>query len=67
MIFGQWFKELHKITYNSMKIWGSRQDLTNLVGVHPGNLHTKSEALLCSSLREVGFLKKHNNDNNNDD
>ena len=35
-----------------MKNRGSTPILTNLVGVHPGNIHTKFEANLCSSSRE---------------
>ena len=38
---------------------GSTPILTNLVGVHPRNIHTKLEANPCSSLREeVEKLKK---------
>ena len=36
-----------------MKNRGSTPILTNLVGVHPRNIHTKFEANLCSGLREV--------------
>ena len=42
-----------------MKIRGSTPILTNLVGVHPRNIHTKFEANPCSGLREeVEKLKK---------
>ena len=42
-----------------MKNRGSTPILTNLVGVHPRNIHTKFEANPCSSLREeVEKLKK---------
>ena len=42
-----------------MKNRGSTTILTNLVGVHPRNIHTKFEANLCSGLRaEVEKLKK---------
>ena len=41
-----------------MKNRGSTQILTNLVGVHPRNIHTKFEANPCSGLRgEVEKLK----------
>ena len=35
-----------------MKNKGSTTILTNLVGVHPRNIHTKFEANPCSSLKE---------------
>ena len=35
-----------------MKNRGSTPILTNLVGVHPRNIHTKFEANPCSGLRE---------------
>ena len=35
-----------------MKNRGSTLILTNLVGVHPQNIHTKFEANPCSGLRE---------------
>ena len=35
-----------------MKNRGSTLILTNVVGVHPRNIHTKFEANLCSGLRE---------------
>ena len=42
-----------------MKNRGSTPILTNLVGVHPKNIHTKFEANPCSGLREeVEKLKK---------
>ena len=41
-----------------MKNRGSTPILTNLVGVHPSNIHTKFEANPCSGLRgEVEKLK----------
>ena len=46
---------------------GSTPILTNLVGVHPRNIHTKFEANPCSSLREVEKLKKVHTDNDQDD
>ena len=36
-----------------MKNRGSTPILTNLVGDHPRNIHTKFEANGCSGLREV--------------
>ena len=36
-----------------MKNSGSTPVLTNLLGVHPSNIHTKFEANPCSCLREV--------------
>ena len=51
-----------------MKNRGSTPILTNLVGVHPRNIHTKFEANPCSSLREVEKLKKvHAASTDNDD
>ena len=51
-----------------MKNRGSTPILTNLVGVHPRNIHTKFEANLCSGLRgEVEKLKNVHADNDNDD
>ena len=51
-----------------MKNRGSTQILTNLVGVHSRNIHTKFEANLCSGLREiVEKLKKVHADNNKND
>ena len=50
-----------------MKNRGSTPIFTNLVGVHPRNIHTKFEANLCSGLREVKKLKKVHADDNNDD
>ena len=47
-----------------MKNRGSTPILTNLVGVHPRNIHTKFEANPCSGLREV---EKLNDDDNDDD
>ena len=37
---------------------GSTPILTKLVGVHQRNIHTKFEANLCSSSREVEKTKK---------
>ena len=52
-------QKLHKITHNSMKNRGSTPILTNLVGVHARNIHTKFEANPSSGLREeVEKLKK---------
>ena len=45
-------QKLHKITHDSMKNRGSTPILTNLVGVHPRNIHTKYEANLCSGSRD---------------
>ena len=51
-----------------MKNWGSTPNLTNLVGVHSRNIHTKFEANPCSGSREVEKTKNvHADDNNNDD
>ena len=41
-----------KITHNSMKNRGSTPILTNLIGVHPRNIHTKFEGNLCSGSRD---------------
>ena len=41
-----------------MKNRGSTTILTNLVGVHPRNIHTKFEANPCSGVKEVEKLKK---------
>ena len=50
-----------------MKKRGSTPILTNLVGVHLRNIHTKFEANPCSGLREeVEKLKKVHADDNND-
>ena len=59
-------QKLHKITHNSMKN-RSTPILTNLVGVHPRNIHTKFEANPCSGSREeVENPKKvHAADDNN--
>ena len=46
-----------------MKNRGSTPILTNLVGVHPRNIHTKFEANRCSGLREEA---DDNNDDDND-
>ena len=51
-----------------MKNRGSTPIFTNLVGVHPRNIHTKFEANPCSSMRgEVEKLKKVQADNNDND
>ena len=50
-----------------MKNRGSTTILTNLVGVHPRNIHTKFEANPCSGLREVEKLKKVHADNDHND
>ena len=51
-----------------MKNTGSTTILTNLVGVHPRNIHTKFGANPWSGLREeVEKLKKVHDDNNDDD
>ena len=51
-----------------MKNRGSTPILTNLIGIHTSNIHTKFEANPCSGLREVEKLKKvHANDNDDDD
>ena len=60
MISGQWFyggflnnwPKIAKITHNSMTNRGSTPILTNLVGVHPRNIHRKFEANPCSGSRE---------------
>ena len=44
-----------------MKNRGSIPISTNLVGVHPRNIHTKFEANPCSGLR--GEVQADNNDN----
>ena len=64
MISDQWFyrrrfaQKLHKITHNSMTNKGSTPIFTNLVRVHPRNIHKKFEANPCSGLREVEKLNK---------
>ena len=45
-------QKLHKITHNSMQNRGSTPILTNLVGIHTSNIHTKSEANPCSGSRK---------------
>ena len=45
-------QKLHKITHNSIKNKGSTLTLTNLVGVHLRNIHTKFEGNPCSGSRE---------------
>ena len=42
-----------------MKNRGSTPILTNLVGVHPRNIHTKFEANPCSGSREEIKQEKH--------
>ena len=44
---------------------GSTPNLTNLVGVHPRNIHTKFEANPCSGSREE--VKKNKKVHDNDD
>ena len=47
---------------------GSTLILTNLVGVHPRNIHTKFKANLCSGFSEEDEKQKvHADDNNNHD
>ena len=54
--------KIHKITnYSIKRRWvpfhekfGLHLNLTNSVGVHSRNIHTKFEANLCSSLDEDG-------------
>ena len=48
-----------------MKNRGSTLILTNLVGVHPRNIHTKFEANPCSGS-EKKSKKVHADDGNND-
>ena len=58
--FCQWFqrkrfknlKKCTKLYHYSMKNRGSTPMLTNLVGVHSRNIHTKFEANPCSGSRE---------------
>ena len=45
-------QKLYKITHNSMQNRGRTLIWTKLGGVHPRNIHTKSEANPCTSLRE---------------
>ena len=67
MISGQWFykrflrfvEELHKNYPKFQENWGTNPILTNLVGVHPRNIHTQSEANLSIGLREVKNLILH--------
>ena len=40
------------MTHNSRKNRGSTLILTNVVGVHPWNIHTKFEANPCIGLKE---------------
>ena len=49
-----------------MKNRGSTPILTNLVGVHPRNIHTKFEANPCSGSREVEKLKSSRDNDDND-
>ena len=64
---------MYKITHDSMKNRDSTAILTNLVGVHPRNIHSKFEANPCRGLREeVEKTKKVHasvaaDDDNNDD
>ena len=50
-----------------MKNRSSTTILTNLVEVHPRNIHTKFEANPCSGLREEVHADDNDNDDNNDD
>ena len=51
-----------------MKNRGSTPILTNLVGVHPRNIHTKFEANPCSGLsRKTKNVHAAAADNNDDD
>ena len=50
-----------------MKNRGSIPILTNFVGVHPRNIHTKYEANPCSERRSRKTKKVHANNDNNDD
>ena len=51
-----------------MRNMGSTSILTNFVGIHQRNTHTKFEANQCSGLREeVEKVKKVHADDNNDD
>ena len=55
-----------------MKNRGSTPLSTNLVGVHPRNIHTKFEANPCKGLREEvekpkKILADDNDDNDDDD
>ena len=68
MIFGHWFyrrrfsKNWPKLSQNYPyfhKKWGSTLMFTNLVGVHPRNIHKEFKANPCSGLREeVEKIKK---------
>ena len=50
-----------------MKNSGNTTILTNLVGVHPRNIHIKFEANPCSGLKkEVEKLKMFADDDDND-
>ena len=50
-----------------MKNKGSTLILTNLVGVHPRNIHKKFEANPCSGLREGSRKTKKVHADNDDD
>ena len=53
-------QKMHKITHNSMKNRGSALIFTNLVGVHPMNIHTELEANLSSCFGVQKVKKVHN-------
>ena len=46
-------QKFHKIIHDSIENRGNTPILTNLVGVHPRNIHTEFEANPCFGLREV--------------
>ena len=55
-------QKLHKTTNNSIENMGSTPILTDFVGVHPRNIHTKFEANTCSGSREEvknGISRSH--------
>ena len=59
---------LHKMTHNSMTNMGSTPILTNLVRIHPRNIHTKFKANPCSGLKEQNKkVKVHDDKDVNDD
>ena len=53
-------KKMHKITNNSILNRGSTLNLTNLVGVHPRNTHTKFEANRYKRSHEWDIIYSHN-------
>ena len=50
-----------------MKNWGSIPILTNLIGVHPRNVHTKFEANPCSAFKRRSRKTKKVHDDDDDD